>query len=322
MWGGGSPRPHWDSDRVSSRELVVLGTSSQAPTRTRNHNGYLLRWDSTSVLFEAGEGIQRQMVLAGVASPRVERICVTHRHNDHCLGVPGVLNRMALDSPGRAVTVHGPRDAVPHLQALVAVADTDVQAEVAGIDTVPGEAVEVATVAGARLLARDLDHRVPAVGYRLTEPDGVRFRPEALRAAGIAGPDVRLLQQDGELRGVHLADVTAPRPGQVFALAMDTRDCPGLHELLVGADLAVVESTYVDRDAGLAQEYAHLTARQAGLAAARAGVRTLVLTHFSQRYRDLDELGAEAEAAIAEAGGRTHVHVARDLDVVPVPPRP
>jgi len=306
---------------VSARELVVLGTSSQAPTRTRNHNGYLLRWDSTAVLFEAGEGTQRQMVLAGVASPRVERICVTHRHNDHCLGVPGVLNRMALDAPGRAVTVHGPREAVPHLQALVAVADTDVRAEVAGIDTVPGEAADVAVVAGARLTARDLDHRVPAVGYRLTEPEGVRFRPDALREAGISGPDVGVLQREGELRGVRLADVTGPRPGQVFALAMDTRDCPGLHALLAGADLAVVESTYLDRDADLAQAYAHLTARQAGAAAARAGVRQLVLTHFSQRYRDLDEVRVEAEAAVAALGATTRVHVARDLDVVAVPPR-
>ena len=306
---------------MSARELVVLGTASQAPTRTRNHNGYLLRWDSTSVLFEAGEGVQRQMVLGGVSSPRIERICVTHRHNDHCLGVPGVLNRMALDTPGRSVDVHGPRDAVAHLQALAAVADTDLDVHVHGVDTRPGEAAEVATVAGARLLARELDHRVPAIGYRLAEPDARSFDRAALAAAGIRGPDVALLQREGELRGVRLADVTRPRRGQVFALVMDTRECPAVEELVRDADLAVVESTYLHRDARLAQDHAHLTARQAGLAAARAGVRRLVLTHFSQRYADLDELGAQAREAVAELGGDTQVHVARDFDVVAVPAR-
>ena len=82
---------------MSSRELVVLGTASQAPTRTRNHNGYLLRWDQEGLLFDPGEGTQRQMLLAGVTASQVTCICVTHFHGDHCLGLPGVLARMALD---------------------------------------------------------------------------------------------------------------------------------------------------------------------------------------------------------------------------------
>src|SRR5687767_10636226 len=82
---------------MSGRDLVVLGTASQAPTRYRNHNGYLLRWDGHGVLFDPGEGTQRQMVLAGVPSSAIDRICLTHLHGDHCLGLPGVLARMALD---------------------------------------------------------------------------------------------------------------------------------------------------------------------------------------------------------------------------------
>jgi ribonuclease Z len=304
---------------VPARELVVLGTASQAPTRTRNHNGYVLRWDGTSVLFDPGEGTQRQMVLAGVASPRIERICVTHAHNDHCLGVPGVLARMALDAPDRSVVVHGPEHAVPHLRALAGVASTGLPVAVAGIPPAAGTAV--AEVAGSRLTATPLDHRVPAVGYRLQEPAGRRFLPDRLAAAGISGPDVGVLQRDGQLRGVSLADVTAERPGQSFAFGMDTRRCDGVAELIAGADLAVVESTFLERDAGLAEQYAHLTAHQAATTAALAGVRRLVLTHFSQRYGDLDEVRAEAEAAVAAVGGATQVHVARDLDVVEVPPR-
>ena len=82
---------------MSGRELVVLGTASQAPTRSRNHNGYLLLWDGEGLLFDPGEGTQRQMLFAGVTASQITRICLTHFHGDHCLGLPGVLARMSLD---------------------------------------------------------------------------------------------------------------------------------------------------------------------------------------------------------------------------------
>src|SRR3954452_11159974 len=82
---------------MSTRELVVLGTASQAPTRSRAHNGYLLRWDGTGVLFDPGEGTQRQFALAGISPTDTDRVCLTHLHGDHCLGLPGVLQRLALD---------------------------------------------------------------------------------------------------------------------------------------------------------------------------------------------------------------------------------
>jgi ribonuclease Z len=305
---------------VSPRELVVLGTAGQAPTRTRNHNGYLLRWDGTSVLFDPGEGIQRQMLHAEVSAPRIERICVTHRHNDHCLGVPGELTRMAQDGPGRPVVLHGPADAFEHLRALAVVAAAHVEVTVEGVATLD-EFVDVAQVAGSRLRARALDHRVPTIGYRLEEPAGRSFDTDALAAAGITGRDVGELQRRGELRGTRLADVSSERPGQVFGFVMDTRECPAVEAIVRDADLAVLECTYADRDADLARSRGHLTARQAGLAAARAGVRTLVLSHFSQRYPDLEVLGEEARAAVSELGADTEVHVAHDLDVVPVPSR-
>ncbi|GAA4975157.1 ribonuclease Z [Kineococcus glutinatus] len=306
---------------MSARELVVLGTASQAPTRTRNHNGYLLRWDGDSVLFDPGEGTQRQVVHAGVSVTRVKRICITHAHNDHCLGLPGVLARMALEGVQHRVPIHAPRAAREHLRALVAVADAAVDAEVVTCDPPEGAAEEIAVVGGARLSARYLDHRVPALGYRLDEPPGRHFVPELLAAAGISGPDVRVLAEGGELRGVRAEDVSERRRGQSFAFVMDTRMSAAVADLARGADMLVCESTFLDRDADLADRYAHMTARQAATAAVDAGVRRLVLTHFSQRYPDPGEFVAEATLAVADAGGGTEVVVAADLDVVEVPPR-
>ena len=106
-------------DVVSNRELVVLGTASQAPTRSRNHNGYFLRWDDEGLLFDPGEGTQRQMLFAGVTASQVTRICITHLHGDHCLGLPGVLARMSLDRVPHPVEVSypaGSREVFGHLR--------------------------------------------------------------------------------------------------------------------------------------------------------------------------------------------------------------
>jgi ribonuclease Z len=93
---------------MSQRELVVLGTASQVPTRHRNHNGYLLQWDGEGLLFDPGEGTQRQLLHAGVSAHAITRICVTHFHGDHCLGLPGVIQRINLDRPPHAVSAYYP----------------------------------------------------------------------------------------------------------------------------------------------------------------------------------------------------------------------
>jgi ribonuclease BN (tRNA processing enzyme) len=111
----GSLRPGIKVGAVSNRELVVLGTASQVPTRARNHNGYFLRWDDDGLLFDPGEGTQRQMLFAGVTAHQVTRVCVTHFHGDHSLGLPGVLQRMALDQVTGTIEVayHWRRAASP-----------------------------------------------------------------------------------------------------------------------------------------------------------------------------------------------------------------
>jgi ribonuclease Z len=291
------------------RELVVLGTASQVPTRTRNHNGYLLRWDGEGLLFDPGEGTQRQMIHAGVAASEITRICVTHLHGDHCFGLPGVLSRMALDRVTHPVRLHYPASGEDIIWALVSLASPGVD-----LRLYPhGEAGPIAP----GLEVRPLHHRIETYGYRLVEPDGRSLLPDRLAAAGIAGTDVGRLQRGGSLRGVRLEDVSVPRPGQRFAFVMDTAPCAGAEELAAGVDLLVAESTFSDDDAGLAAQYRHLTAGQAGALAAGAGVGTLILTHFSSRYADVALL---AEQARARAGGAAVV-AANDLDRIAFPKR-
>ncbi|MFD3546390.1 ribonuclease Z [Streptomyces sp. NPDC058655] len=300
---------------MSVREFVVLGTASQVPTRHRNHNGYLLRWDGQGILFDPGEGTQRQMLRAGVAAHDINRICVTHFHGDHSLGLAGVIQRINLDRVPHPVTAHYPASGqqfFDRLRYATAYRETVALRE----EPVAGGGV-LAREDSYTLEARPLSHPVESFGYRLTEPDGRRMVPELLARHGIKGPDVGRLQREGRLGETTLDMVSETRTGQRFAFVMDTRLCDGVAELAAGCDMLVIESTFLDEDVRLATDHGHLTAGQAARVAREAGVRHLVLTHFSQRYSDPSEFERQARAA----GFEGELTVAADLARVPMPRR-
>jgi ribonuclease Z len=323
------------------RELVILGTASQVPTRYRNHNGYFLRFDNEGFLFDPGEGTQRQMQFAGLSVSDITRLCITHFHGDHALGLPGVLQRMSLDDVPHEVVCHFPGEHEEYFERLRFATPHYARAKIAtqpatgirsypldggrgsgsGTGTEVGTGTATGTTNGTDLTLRvaPLDHGIPCQGYRLDEADGIRMLPRKLAAAGIKGPDISRLRAEGRLGDVRLEDVSIRKPGQSFAFLMDTRRCPGAEQLAADVDLLVVEATFLDSEEAQATEFGHLTARQAARLAADAGVRELVLTHFSQRY-PIDEAPARY---LAEAAEEFHgpIHIAEDLMRIPFPKR-
>jgi ribonuclease Z len=272
------------------------------------------------VLFDPGEGTQRQMLFAGVTASQITHICITHFHGDHCLGLPGVLQRMSLDRVPHIVDACYPGQNQELFNRLRHAALFHEVTNLAERPVTGG-----GTVLEARSFhveAQPLSHSVPTIGYRLVEPDGRRMLPDKLAALGITGPAIGRLQREGHLvtgdRLVNLEQVSEPRPGQRFAFIMDTRLCDGAFALADRADMLVCESTFADTEAALARDYGHLTARQAGRIAAVSGTRLLVLTHFSQRYQHGDSQRLADEAAEAFGG---QIVLANDLDRIPVPSR-
>ncbi len=305
---------------MSDRELVVLGTASQTPTRARNQNGYLLRWDGTGLLFDPGEGTQRQMLLAGVRASEIHHICLTHFHGDHCLGLPGVLHRLSLDRVAHPVDIWFPAQSAVHFDRLRYAAICDEQATLRPHPVEgPGTLIDLPHF---RLSSQSLVHTVPSIGYQLAQPDSRRMIPHRLAALGVTGPQIGLLIEAGSLtvdgHTVTMEEVSEFRPGQRFAFIMDTRLCDGVFALAEGADAIVCESTFLNRDVRLAEEYGHLTAGQAGRVAAESGARLLILSHFSQRYAH-DDGERFAEEAREAFGGQ--LVAARDLTRIPMPPR-
>lgn len=299
---------------MSVRELVVLGTASQAPTRHRNHNGYALRWDGQMIFFDPGEGFQRQCTIGNVAIARGDAVCLTHFHGDHCLGLPGLIARRGMDRCPDSLQIFYPADGEEYYEKLRTCTAGTMQPLLTPrpVEATPDRLAVAGTVGYLTVEVAALDHRITAQGYRITEPPGRKFVGERLNAAGISGPIVGELFAKGSVVGprgeVRLEDVSEEVPGQSFAFVMDTRSCNGAELLAAGVDMLVCESTFLESERQLADDYAHMTAADAGRLASKVGVKKLVLTHFSARYNDMSLFAAEA--------GRFHpdVHVAKDFD--------
>jgi ribonuclease Z len=302
--------------------LFVLGTASQVPTRERNHNGYFLRWEGEGFLFDPGEGTQRQLTLAGIPATAIHNICITHFHGDHCLGLPGVLQRLSLDQCDHDVHVYYPESGQVYFERLCKATISRYAPGIAAHPIATEAAhgtIEALSNSRYALLTAALDHTVPALGYRLQEHPGKRFLSERLDAAGVRGPMVGELERTGSLevdgRTVRLDEVTVPRPGSVFAFVMDTRPCAGAEALARDADLLLMEATYINKDRSMAAEYGHSTSCDAARTARDAGARRLAITHFSQRYTDVETHLAEAAEIFPQ------VTALKDLDRMVIPRR-
>lgn len=300
---------------MSVRDIIILGCSSQQPTRYRNHGAYLVRWNEEGLLFDPGEGTQRQFIFANVAPTVITRIFVSHFHGDHCLGLGSILMRLNLDKITHPVHCYYPASGKKYFDRLrfgtmyhqtVTVIEHPV--EKGGVVHDDGKFCIEATF---------LEHSVDNVAWRVTEADQRKFDKAKLQAVGVRGPKVRELEELGSLqvegRTVALDEVSWVRPGDALAVVIDTRACPQAVAIAKNAKILLCESTYLERDSDLAAKHYHLTARQAAAIAQEAHVDQLILTHFSARYLDLSEFEKEAGEIFP------NVLIAQDLKTFPFP---
>ncbi|MBQ8037383.1 MAG: ribonuclease Z [Proteobacteria bacterium] len=303
---------------MSTRELIILGTAAQVPTRERNHNGYFLKWNNDGILFDPGEGTQRQMTYADVSASQITHIAITHFHGDHCLGLPGVIQRLSLDKSPHDVNVYFPASGECFYNAMThaSLFQNNVQL-LPKPTTEPGILFQNDSLVISTL---KIDHRTECWGYRIDEPDSRSICMEELAKYGITGPKVGILKRDGIIttddgRTIRLEDVSVARKGQSFAFVMDTRPCENAIKLAKDVDILLTEATYLDSEAKQAHEYMHMTARQAASLAKEAGAQHLSLSHFSQRYQNYSEHLQQAREVFS------NTHLARDLEHFDFPKR-
>lgn len=279
------------SSGMSILRLTFLGTSAAQPTLHRNLSGLVVKADADLLLFDCGEGSQRQMIRFGTGFS-VDAVFFTHFHADHYLGIIGFLRTLGMNGRTDALTLHGPPPAKRLLHSALHLGIEQLHFPVDIVELKDGDVVPRK---GYSVRAVHVDHRVNALGYVLQEEERPgRFDLATARALGVAeGPDFGKLQRgevvtakDGtQVRPEQVLGKT--RPGRKLAISGDTRPCPSLVAAAKGADLLIHEATFSDDEVERALETRHSTAREAGRVAREAQVGRLLMTHLSSRH-DVD----------------------------------
>lgn len=276
--------------------MTILGTSSQQQTRFRNQGAYLLWWNGEGLLFDPGEGTQRQLIFANIAPTVITRIFISHFHGDHCLGLSSIFLRLNLDKVTHTIHCYYPAEGKKYFDRL---RYSTIYRDHLCIEEHPvSQEGVVHSDEAFTVKACFLKHTVPNLAWRIEERDERKFDRAKLEQFGICGPLVKQLFQEKSLclqeRRVSLDEVSWMRKGSAVAVVLDTLYCEQAIEIAQNAALLLCESTYARTERELARRYLHLTAEEAGMIAKAANAKLLVLTHFSARYLSTKSLVEEA----------------------------
>lgn len=295
-------------------DLVFLGTGGSVPTARRSTACLLARVGGDRLLFDCGEGSQRQMQRS-TGLVQVDEIFITHLHADHYLGIPGLLQTYDLHGRERPLRVIGPRGLIDLFSALRRIFGR-LGYEVELVELEQGEAI---VHDGYEVHSFAVDHRMVAYGYALVENERPgRFDPvEAQRLGVEPGPAFKRLQEGASVPGssgpVSPAEVMGDaRQGRKLVISGDTAPCEMTRLAAHGAQLLVHDASFADQETARATETGHSTARQAAELATEARVEMLALVHISSRY-DVREVLGEAREAFSGA------IAPRDFDLVEIP---
>ena len=289
-------------------EITFLGTSSGVPTRARNVSSVALRLPQKAEiwLLDCGEGTQHQLLRSEIKSSQISKIFITHMHGDHIFGLMGTIASSGLAGKGQPIDVYGPPGLAEYLQASAKYSYMNLGKRLRVHQVKPGLVYEDTQFA---VYCQLLKHRVPAYGYRIIEKDRPgRFDLEKAQALKIPpGPVYGKLKQgqtitleDGrKIDGKQLCG--EPEIGRKVVYCTDTVFCDAAVELAQDADVLIHEATFAHRDAEMAFERLHSTSTMAAQVALLAGVKQLIMTHFSPRYApgnnlQLSDLKQEARA--------------------------
>ncbi len=269
--------------------VTFLGTSGAVPTTQRAPSAVLVSREGERLLFDCGEGTQRQMMRFGTGFD-VSHIFVTHLHGDHILGIPGLLQSLDFNDRTDALAIHVPPRSRDDVRSLVHAGGHQPGFPVRIHEVAPGSVAYAAADFEVRTV--ETDHRTTSMGFTLVEDDRPgRFDRDRAEELGVpVGPKFGRLHEGetvelGDGRVIEPEQVVGdPRPGRRVVYTGDTRPVDAVVEAATDADLLIHDATFADDERDRARHTGHSTAREAGQVAARAGAERLALTHLSSRY--------------------------------------
>jgi len=277
-------------------QIIMLGTTAMVPTKDRNHAAVFLSYKSEGVLFDCGEGTQRQFKLAGTPMTKVTRVLLTHWHGDHVLGLPGLIQSLGAMDYGRKLHIYGPIKTKYHIAKMFEAFMFDHKIELEIHETDGGI---VHDEEDFYIEALPMKHKVPCLAYAVVEKDRYRVNMAKLKKAGVPeGPHLKTLQEGGvmEYKGKKYdpKEYAELVKGKKVAYVTDTLVCDNAIRIAKNADVVICESSYAKDLQSKAIDHMHLSAHDAGLIASRAGAKKLIITHFSARYKSTQQAESDA----------------------------
>ncbi len=296
-------------------KITFLGTGGMVPTKERNHSGILLSYKNENILIDCGEGTQRQLKFADISSTKITKILISHWHGDHVLGIPGLLYSLAANEYNKTLEIYGPKGTKEFMYHLLKGFSYKNPIKCNIYEIEEGTFFENPSF---KLEAKKLDHKCLCLGYSFIEKDRRNINIDYLKKNFNLSqhPLLKKLHEGKDItwkgKIIKANKATKITPGRKISFVSDTAFCQSAIDLAKNADILICESTYSSDLEEKAKEYKHLTVNQAAEVAKKAKAKRLILTHFSQRYKDVQLMVREAKKIFK------NISSAKDLMVLEV----
>lgn len=278
-------------------KITFLGTSSMLPTLERNHTSIFIKYKNHGILVDCGEGTQRQLRKAKISPSRITKLLITHWHGDHVLGIPGLIQNLNANNYKKTLEIYGPRGTKKYLKNLLS--------GISFQNRVKSKIKEISSGIFYKdkdflLSSYPLKHIIPCLGYTFQESNKLKINLDYLKNFGLTQhPLLGKLQQGKDIifkgKKILAEKATIPKPGRKISIVLDTAPCKNAIKLAKNSNILITEATWTSELKAHVEKRKHLTSELAAKIAKKANVKELILTHFSQRYKDLTEIEKEAK---------------------------
>lgn len=278
-------------------KIIFLGTSAMIPTSERNHTSIFIQHKEEGILLDCGEGTQRQMRKAKIAPSKVTKLLISHWHGDHVLGIPGLLQNLGANNYKNTLEIFGPKGSKEYFKNMMSGFSFQEKIkyklnEISSGVIYKGKDFKIETTL--------LDHIIPTLGYSIIENEKLKINLNYLKKFGLKQhPLLGKLQQGKDIiynnKKISLEKATIPIKGKKITIIMDTAPCKNIEKLAKDSDLLITEATWTSKFKNWVQKRKHLTSELAAKIAKNSNAKKLILTHFSQRYKNTNELESEAK---------------------------
>jgi len=295
--------------------LTFLGTGDDIPSRTRNHTAIFLRNNKENILFDCGEGTQRQFRKARLNPCKITRILITHWHGDHVLGLAGLLSTLSMSGYNKILYIYGPKGIKDKVKKTLEVFNFHKNYEIKIEEVGPGIFYEGKDF---YLSCEEMEHGIPTLAYSFVKKGNVRINKDKLKKSGLSqGPHLQKLKEGKDItqegKKFKSKDFVYKEEDKKISIVLDTKLNKKIVPFVKDSDLLITESTYSKELKKEALEHLHLTVDQAAGIAKKSHAKKLILTHVSSRYlKDMKGLLNEAREIFKES------YLVRDLEKVEV----